>query len=311
MTGKSRVIKTLIIGASGYIGSSLTKRLLKEGHTVTAVIGEFGAQYLEGARDRKLKICSSKKLKNKYAKFGKFDRVFNLSGYIDNRESYLEPLKYALNKPITTIKLIQECRTDKFINISTGSVYDFTYNPITEKSPLKPASPYAISQLSADYYTQVLSDYKKTPYLILRIFNPYGPPNTKRGIVSTIISELIRGKRLTLYNPERKFDFTYIDDITEAMIFCAKKCVGVVNIGCGRTVTLFELYKKIAHLLNKTHIKPQIVRSSKFTEEVFSDAKLIKKIGFKYKFNIEQGLRETVQFFKKVNCQNEDKPLRQ
>jgi len=292
--------KCLIVGASGYIGSNLTKRLLKEGHTITAVIGEFGAQYLGGASDRKLKIYFSREIKDKYAKLGKFDRVFNLSGYIDIRESYLEPLKYELNKPVTTIKLIQGCRTKKFINISTGSVYDFAYNPINEASPLKPSSPYAISQLSADYYTQVLCSYKKIPHLIVRVFNPYGAPNTKRGIISTIINGLLEEKPVVLYNPGRRFDFTYIDDITEAMSFCSKKISGVINIGCGKAVTLLELYKKISYLLDKTHIKPQIARSSKFNEEVFSDAKLIKRHGFKFRFDINKGLRQTIIFYKKT-----------
>ena len=301
MTGKSKVIKTLIIGASGFIGSSLTKRLLKEGHTVTAVIGEFGAQHLEDIRDRRLKVHSTKEIKDRYDKLGMFNLVFNLSGYIDIRESFLEPLKFELNKPVTTIKLIQGCRAKKFINISTGSVYDFSYNPINEASPLKPASPYAISQLSADYYTQVLCSYKKIPHLIVRVFNPYGAPNTTRGIIPTIINGLLEERQVVLYNPGRKFDFTYIDDISEAMSFCSRKISGVVNIGCGRAVTLLELYNKISRLLNKKNAKPHIVRSSKFKEEVFSDAKLIKRNGFKFKFNIGQGLKETVRFFKKAN----------
>jgi len=253
----------LIIGASGFIGSNLTKRLLEDGHYVAAVTGEYGVEHLQGIKDNRLTIHSAKTLKDRFAKLGSFNLVFNLSGYTDIRESYLNPLKFEMNKPITTIKLIQECKTDKFINISTGSVYDFAYNPINELSPLGPASPYAISQLTADYYTKVLCNYRKIPALILRIFNPYGPPNTKKGIISTIMRGLLDNKPVILYNPSRRFDFTYIDDITEAMIFCSRTCRGVINVGNGKAISLLELYKKISQLLNKTYIKPRIEKSSK------------------------------------------------
>ncbi len=301
MTGRNRRPKTIIIGASGFIGSNLTRKLLKKGHYVTAIIGEYGLQYLEGIKDRGLKIYSSNEVKNNLKKMGKFSFLFNLSGYIDIRESFLEPLKYEMNKPVTTIKLIEGCRTEKFINISTANVYDFTYNPLSEKSPIGPASPYAITQLSADYYTQVLCDYHKVPYLILRIFNPYGPPNTKRGVVATIINRLLEGGIVSLYNPHRKFDFTYIDDISEAMNFCAAKLEGIINIGCGRPVSLLEVYKKISSLISKNYKEPRIVILDKYREEVFSNSNKLKRNGFKFKYNIDKGLGQTVKYFQESN----------
>lgn len=302
---KNKKYKILIIGANGFIGSSLTKELLRKGQHVTAIIGERGLQYLGSVKDKRLKAYSCKEIKNNFKKLGRFKIVFNLSGYIDIRESFIDPLKYEMNKPITTIRLIQDCRTDKFINISTGSVYDFAYNPVSEKSPLFPASPYAISQLSADYYTQVLCDYRKIPYLILRIFNPYGPPNTKRGIIVTIINRLLEGKAVTLYNPYRKFDFTFIDDIIEAIIFCAIREREIINIGNGVPISLEEAYKKLSFLIHSSYKKPGIVFSKKYTEELFSDNTKLKRGGFKFKIDIDNGLRQTVNYFLNKGIVNE------
>ncbi|MDP2923757.1 MAG: NAD-dependent epimerase/dehydratase family protein [Candidatus Omnitrophota bacterium] len=297
MTERNRKSNTIIIGASGFIGSNLTRKLLKKGHYVTAIIGEYGLQYLGGIKDRRLKIYSSNEVENNLKKMGRFSFLFNLSGYIDIGESFIKPLKYEMNKPITTIKLIEDCRTEKFINISTANVYDFTCNPLSEKSPIGPASPYAITQLSADYYTQVLCDHHKVPYLILRLFNPYGPPNKKRGVIATIINELLEGHAVTLYNPYRKFDFTYIDDITEAVNFCAVKLKGIINIGCGRPVSLLEVYRKISFLLYKNYKEPSIVISDKHREEVFANSNKLKMSGFKFKYSINEGLRQTVKYF--------------
>ncbi|MFC1674299.1 NAD-dependent epimerase/dehydratase family protein [Candidatus Omnitrophota bacterium] len=301
MTGRNKKPDILIIGASGFIGSSLTKKLLSKGHKVRAIIGQHGLRYLEGVRDSKLKVCPHKELKNNYKKLGKFKFLFNLSGHVDIRESFRDPLKYETNKPATTIKLIENLRTEKFINISTGSVYDFAYNPVSEKNPLSPASPYAISQLSADYYTEVLCNYHKIPYLILRLFNPYGPPNRKRGIIATIINGLLEGKAVTLYNPDRKFDFTFIDDMVEAMDFCAAKSEGIINIGCGRPVSLLEVYRKISFILYKEFRQPHLVRPDGHKEEVFSNSNKLKRSGFKFRYNIGDGLRKTIGYCKEFN----------
>lgn len=301
MTGRNRRPKAIIIGASGFIGSNLTRKLLKKGHHVTAVIGGHGLQYLESVKDRRLKIYPRNDVENNFRKLGRFRFLFNLSGYIDNGESFIEPLKYEMNKPITTIKLIEDCQSEKFINISTANVYNFAYNPLSERSPLGPVSPYAISQLSADYYTQVLCGYHKIPYLILRLFNPYGPPNTKRGVIASIINRLLEGKIVTLYNPHRKFDFTYIDDIVEAMIFCAAKLRGIINIGCGQPVSLLEVYKKISFLLYKNYKNPHIVVSDKHKEKVFSNSNKLKRNGFKFKYSINEGLKQAVKYFQESN----------
>ncbi len=301
MTGRNRRPKAIIIGASGFIGSSLTKMLFEKCHSVTAVIGEHGLKYLEDVQDKRIKVYSYKEVENNFRKLGRFRFLFNLSGYIDIGESFIEPLKYEMNKPITTIKLIEDCQTEKFINISTANVYNFAYNPLSERSPLGPVSPYAISQLSADYYTQVLCGYHKIPYLILRLFNPYGPPNTKRGVIASIINRLLEGGIVSLHNHHRKFDFTYIDDIVEAMIFCAAKLRGIINIGCSRPVSLLKVYKKISFLLCKNYKEPRIIISDKHREEVFSNSNKLKRNGFKFKYSINEGLKQTVKYFQESN----------
>lgn len=297
MIGKRKNKRILIVGAGGFIGSSLTRHLLKNGRHVSAVVGERGLRYLEGVKDHKLAVYPRAEAEHNFKRLGRFEYVFNISGYIDIRESFAEPLKYELNKPVTTIRLIENCLAEKIINISTANVYAFTNKPLNEKSPVCPASPYAVSQLSADYYTQVLCGYHKIPFLISRIFNPYGPPNKQRGVISTIVNELLGGKRVTLYNPQRRFDFTYIDDIVEAISFCAFKLEGTVNIGSAHAVSLAEVYKKICFLIYKNYKEPRTIVSDKHKEEVFCGNIKLRSAGFKFKYGIDEGLRRTIRYF--------------
>lgn len=297
MIGKRKVSRALIIGASGFIGSNLVKYLLEKGYSVNAIIGGHGLQYLDGINDSRLRIHTYNEAEGNLNKLGKFKFLFNLSGYVNIKESFVDPLKYELNKPIATIKLIENCRAGKIINISTANVYDFINNPLSEKSPVGPVSPYAVSQLSADYYTQILCSYHKIPYLISRIFNPYGPPNRSRGVIATIINELRMGKHVTLYNPRRRFDFTYIDDVVEAIYFGAFKVEGIINIGCAQAVSLLEVYRKICFLLYGNYLEPHLVVSDKYREEVFSNNRKLKMAGFKFKYGIDEGLRRIVRYF--------------
>src|SRR3989338_10717819 len=147
MAKETKKLKVLIIGACGFIGSNLTKRLLEKDYHVTAIVGGYGFRYLEGFRHRNLSLFSYREVKNNLKTIGRFSYVFNLSGYIDIRESFENPLKYELNKPVTTIRLIESVSTEKFINVSTANVYDFINRPLSENSPIKPISTYAISQL--------------------------------------------------------------------------------------------------------------------------------------------------------------------
>jgi len=294
MTGRKNRI--LIIGASGFIGSSLALKLLRKGAKISAVIGCSGLKYLRPIQ-KELKIYTYRKIKDKLGRLGKFEYIYNLSGHTNLKNSFKMPLSYEGNKPITTINLIENARTEKFINISTGSVYDYSDNPLSEETPLNPQSPYAISQLTADYYTQVLCRYRKIPYLILRLFNPYGPPNLTRGFIANVISKLLGNKEVVLYNPKRRFDFTFIDDIIEAMLFCSRKKNEIFNIGSGRPVSLLEAYNRIRSFIGKVSLRPHIERCAQEREEIISDNAKLRRYGFRFRYDIDRGLKITVNRF--------------
>ena len=294
MTGRKS--KILIIGASGFIGSALTKKLLSEGANITALIGENGIRHLEGFQ-KQLKAYPYREVKGKLARLGDFKHVYNLSGHTDLKLSFKDPMSYEANKPLTTINLIENVKAEKFVNISTGSVYDCGNNPLSENSLLKPLSPYAISQLNADYYTEILCGYNKIPYLVLRLFNPYGPPNITRGFIPSVITRILRDKEVVLYNPQRRFDFTFIDDVIEAITFLSGKKNGIFNIGQGRPASLMEAFKLIKSFIGKPDLKPRIIRCRQETAGIVSDNSKLKRCGFRFKYDLDKGIKITINNF--------------
>ena len=291
MTGRKS--KILIVGASGFIGSALTKKLLSAGANITALIGNSGIKYLQGIQKR-IKVYSYQKVKNRLNKLGTFKHVYNLSGHTDLKQSFRDPISYEANKPLTTINLIENVKAEKFVNISTGSVYDCGDNPLSENSPLKPLSPYAISQLNADYYTQILCDYKKIPYLVLRLFNPYGPPNMTRGFIASVINRILENREVILCNPQRQFDFTFIDDVVNAISFLSRRENGIFNIGQGKPATLMDAFKFIKAFVGRIDLKPRIIRCRQETAEIVTDNTKLKRCGFKFKYDLDRGIMITV-----------------
>jgi len=294
MTGRKS--KILIVGASGFIGSALTKKLLSEGANITALIGESGMKHLEGFH-KEVKAYPYREVKGKLARLGDFKYIYNLSGHSDLKQSFKDPISYEANKPLTTINLIENVKAEKFVNISTGNVYDCGDNPLSEHSPLKPLSPYAISQLNADYYTQILCNYRKIPYLVLRLFNPYGPPNMTRGFIANVITRILQNKEVVLYNPQRRFDFTFIDDVIEAIVFLSHREGGIFNVGQGRPASLMEVFKVIKSFVGKIDLKPRIIRCRQETAEIVTDNTKLKRSGFRFKYDLNKGIKITINKF--------------
>lgn len=315
--------KILVTGGSGFIGSHLIEKLIKLGHQVKTLI-PYNIDNSWGwidSFDKDLKknlnvitgdVCDTS-LMLKETK--KIDVVFHLAALISIPYSYKSPLSYINTNILGSVSALEAARLNScelFVNTSTSEVYGSAqYVPIDEKHPLNAQSPYSASKISSDQL--VLSYYKSfgTPVTILRPFNTFGPRQSMRASISTIISQVINNKNfITVGNTSTKRDFTYIDDTVMGFIKTLnnKKIIGeTINLGTGKdfsisdTINLIKKINKKEYL--KTHIDKNRIRpkKSEVTRLISNNKKAKKLLNWSPKFvgkkGFEAGLKKTSEWF--------------
>ena len=316
-------MKIFVTGADGFIGSHLVERLIKLGHKVTAFTfynfrGSNG--WLDSFDKKLLKdLCIISGDIRDYGFLEKqmkgIDVIYHLAALIAIPYSYYSPQSY-IDTNITgthnILKSSQKNNISKIIITSTSEVYGTAQTvPIKENHPLNAQSPYAATKIAADQLG--LSFYKSfdLPVTILRPFNTYGPRQSARAVIPTIISQLVsKNKFIKIGNLTPTRDFTYVDDTVEAFILALKKNISgeVINIGNKFEISIkgiLDIFKKDFNYDFKVVIDEKRVRSKK--SEVFrllaSDFKAKKLLHWKPRYQgvagFKKGLAKTVEWFNK------------
>ena len=312
--------KVLVTGAGGFIGSHLVEELVKQGEEVRAFVrynsrDERGLlEDLPGEIQNQVEIIPGD-LKDpdgvKKAVKG-CTKIFHLGALIAIPYSYVHPFDFVQTNIIGTAHLLNAClgmnRLEKIIHTSTSEVYGTAqYIPIDEKHPLQAQSPYAASKIGADKLIESYTLSFGLPIATLRPFNTFGPRQSLRAVIPTIISQAVQGKKIRLGNVEPRRDFLFVKDTVRGFIELAKcsKAVGkVVNIGTGRDISIKELVEKILSQVGKDgEIKVENRRIRPEKSEVMqlvSDISLAKRL-FKWapRYSLEDGLRETIEWYEK------------
>ena len=315
-------MKIFLTGAEGFIGSHLAEKLIKKGHDLTCLIlyNSFNSWgWLEHA-DNKIKkeirvitgdIRDEFLIKNQLKK--NVDVVINLAALIGIPYSYRAPKSYFDTNAMGLLNILNSALNSnikKIIHTSTSEVYGSPkYIPIDEKHLVSAQSPYAASKVAAD---QIALSYNKSfnsPVTILRPFNTFGPRQSLRAIIPTIITQILNKKVLKLGSLYPTRDLTYIDDTTDAFL-CAlntKKDIGeIINIGSGFEVSIKELVRKISKITGyRIDIKKDFKRIRPKKSEVdrlFANNKKAKKIlnwspKLNKKSDFENSLKKTVEWF--------------
>jgi len=308
-------MKILVTGAEGFIGSHLTELLVEKGYSVKAFVrynftNNWGwletSKYL---KDIEIYTGDVRDYDSVYDAMKDVDVVFHLAALIGIPYSYVSPLAYIKTNTEGTYNILEAGRklgVDRIIVTSTSEIYGTAqYVPIDEKHPYNPQSPYAASKASADHLA--LSYYRSfdTPVTIIRPFNTYGPRQSARAIIPTIVTQILSGKtqiRLGNLTPTR--DLNYVKDTANGFITVGlhEKTIGdVYNIGSGREISIGELAQKIVDLLGK-HVEivqdDQRVRPDKSeVERLLCNANKAKALtGWAPKYTLEEGLKETIEW---------------
>tara|TARA_B100001063_G_C16773306_1_gene563186 strand:+ start:1292 stop:2284 length:993 start_codon:yes stop_codon:yes gene_type:complete len=259
-------MKILVIGAEGFIGSHLVDNLVSKGHDVTAFVlynsfNFFGwLEQIDQKKFKKVKIFTgdvrdfqsvSLALKNK-------DVVINLAALIAIPYSYKAARSYIDTNIIGTHNVLEAAKnnkTKKIIHTSTSEIYGTAkYVPIDENHPINPQSPYAASKASADQLAISYYHSFNLPITILRPFNTFGPRQSMRAVIPTIIGQVINSDKINIGNVKPTRDFTFVTDTVDAFSKAIKatKINGeVINIGSNFEVSIKEIIQMVASITNK------------------------------------------------------------
>lgn len=309
--------KVFITGADGFIGSHLTEELLNVGAKVKALV-QYNSFNNWGWLDEISNlnevevVCGDVRDAGFIKKCTKdMDVVFNLAALISIPYSYIAPASYLETNISGTLNLCQaalENNIEKVIHTSTSEVYGTAlYVPIDEKHPLRPQSPYSATKIGADAIAESFFHSFNLPVCIARPFNTYGPRQSARAVIPTIITQILSGKKKVRLGDSRPVrDFNYVKDVCKGFIKLAQsdKTTGeIINIGSGREVSVEDLFRLIIKLLSSDAVivkERQRVRPAK--SEVMrlccDNSKLRKLTGFAPEYDLKIGLKETIEWFK-------------
>lgn len=311
--------KVLVTGADGFIGSHLVEALLSEGCRVKAFVyyNSFNSWgWLDTLPDDKLKMIEIfagdiRDPNGVRTAMRGADAVFHLAALIGIPFSYHSPDSYIDTNVKGTLNVLQAARdlgTRRIVVTSTSEVYGTArYAPIDEKHPLQGQSPYSASKIGADKIAESFHLSFKLPVITARPFNTYGPRQSARAIIPTIITQLLGGQnkiKLGSLHPTR--DLNYVTDTCAGFIALAKCDAAIgqsVNIGSGREIAVGDLAKLIiSESRNKALVisDSQRKRPSKSeVERLLCDNTLLRKLtGWTPKVSLEKGLSDTIAWFR-------------
>jgi NAD dependent epimerase/dehydratase len=309
-------LKALVTGADGFIGSHLTEILVKKGWQVKALSQYNSFNYWgwldDIVRTDDIEIVTGDVRDPHYCKFitKGVDIVFHLAALIAIPYSYEAPDSYVDTNIRGTLNICQAALDNdvkRVIHTSTSEVYGTAqYVPIDEKHPLQPQSPYSASKIAADAMATSFFNAFDLPITIARPFNTYGPRQSARAVIPTIITQIADGrKEIKLGDISPTRDFNYIEDTCRGFIALAECDAAVgetVNIGSNFEISISDTLNLIRDLMDsdvKFISDNQRLRPEK--SEVFrlwcDNTKIEKLTGFKPKIDIRTGLQRTINWF--------------
>lgn len=311
-------MRVLVTGSDGFIGSHLTEELVKRGYQVRAFV------YYNSFNDWGwLDTLPNEIMKNVEVFQGDIrdpngveeamksvDAVFHLAALIAIPFSYHSPDTYVDTNIKGTLNVLQAARklqTKRVLVTSTSEVYGTAqYVPIDEKHPFQGQSPYSATKIGADRLAESFYRSFQLPVTIVRPFNTYGPRQSARAVIPTIITQLLSGKqeiKLGSLSPTR--DFNYVKDTVQGFIsiYESDKTVGEeINIATQKEISIGQLAEELIRQINpnariicdEERLRPE---KSEVNRLLGCNEKLLRLTDWKPKYSLEEGLKNTIAFF--------------
>lgn len=312
-------MNVLVTGADGFIGSHLTERLVGLGCKVKAMANynSFGSHgWLENLSADNLEIIFGDIRDPHMCRHvcRNIDYVFHLAALIAIPYSYVAPSSYVDTNINGTLNMLQAAidnKVKKFIHTSTSEVYGSAeYVPIDELHPLKGQSPYSATKIGADQLVASHFYSFNAPVVTIRPFNTYGPRQSARAVIPTIITQVLSGKKeIFLGALDTTRDFNYVEDTVSGFlsVLSAENVIGeVINIGSNYEISIFDLVKTIAEIIGvevEINVADERLRPvGSEVERLWADnTKALKKLGWKPEYSgvegLRRGLEKTIKWF--------------
>jgi len=307
--------KVVVTGGAGFIGSNLAQELSKENQVT--VFDDLSTGYLENienlinSRDIIFVKGSITDMDILQKLFEDVDYIFHQAAIPSVPRSVKDPISSNFTNVNGTLNVLVAARDNnvkKLVYASSSSAYgDTPVLPKSEDMKPCPLSPYAISKLAAEYYCQVFSDVYNMATASLRYFNVFGPrqdPSSEyAAVIPKFIGSILNDKSPIVYGDgEQTRDFTFVDDVVNANILAAESTSeGVFNIAGGKRISINDLAGLIMEILDKdldiTHIEPQ---PGDIKHSLADISKAREQIKYMPKFNVKDGLKETVKWFQQI-----------
>lgn len=293
-------MKTILItGVSGFIGSHLAEKLVGQKNKIIGI--DKKELKIKGLEFKKIDLLEEKKI-SQIAK--KSEIFFHLAALTANQEIVDQPLKTLkinFEGTLNVLKSFAQGKGKIFIFPSTGKVYGkIKYLPIDENHPTEPSTILGVSKKITEELIRLFSLlYPEKTFIILRIFNIYGPDQKKSFLIPTILDQLAEGNTITLGNIKAKRDYLYIDDLIaalEKLIILNLKGWRIFNLGSGKAFSAKEIVEMVNQMKkSKTVIKidQKRFRQGEYIEERCQSG--LRRFGWKPKWTLRRGLKELIK----------------
>jgi len=308
--------KVLVTGAAGFIGSHLTERLVALGANTRAFVhynssGSWGWLDRSLVRDQiEVVLGDVRDRESIDVAMKKVDVVFHLAALIAIPYSYDAPLSYVRTNVEGTLNVLQSARSQgvgKIVHTSTSEVYGTARSvPISEEHPLQGQSPYSASKIGADKIAESFHLSFDLPVVTVRPFNTYGPRQSARAVIPTIVTQALSQPEIRLGNLEPTRDLNFVTDTVEGFIKAAESnnAVGeVINIGTGCEISIGALAQTILQTMGKKipvvsesqRVRPE---NSEVDRLCADNRKARELLGWQPQFGLEEGLVKTIEWLR-------------
>jgi dTDP-glucose 4,6-dehydratase len=309
--------KVVVTGAGGFIGSHLVERLLELGSDVTAFVrynsrNDPGVLEVVGERKQRLHLVPGeiRELETVRRLVKGADTIFHLAALVGIPYSYVHPSEVVEVNTIGTLNVLtaaKDAAVKKVVVTSTSEVYGSALRvPIDEDHPKQPQSPYSASKIASDAIALSFFHAFELPVAVVRPFNTYGPRQSDRAIIPTIIAQALTKRVIEVGNTTPTRDFTYVADTVEGMLRVGEVDAAVgqeINLGSGHEISIGDLATRIATVVGADVVitrREERVRPAKseVSRLLADNGKAKRVVGWAPKVPLEEGLRLTVAWIR-------------
>jgi NAD dependent epimerase/dehydratase len=304
----------LVTGAGGFIGSHLVQELVRDGAQVRAFVHYNSRSDRGWLEDLPADVAEqveviAGEIQDPFSVAGAVrgtEVVFHLAALIGIPYSYLAPKSYVDTNVLGTLNVLEAARrsdVERIVHTSTSETYGTAqYTPIDERHPLQGQSPYSASKIGADKIAESYFRSMDLPVSTLRPFNTFGPRQSLRAVIPTIIAQALAGREVRLGSLDPVRDFTFVTDTARAFIAIASspETIGAtLNSGSGRSITIGDLARLILRLTGSeaelVHEGQRVRPENSEVFELVADASALRRLtGWEPAVDLESGLEKTI-----------------